>query len=179
MSVKEVLIWPNDILEEESIPVSSDDNYAEIIKDLIDTMEAYMGVGLSAPQIGVNKRIIVIDKNTDESMENHLVMINPVIDDGLGETASQEGCLSFPGHVFFAPRATSIFVSYLDENFRDQTINANDFLAIAIQHEIDHLNGDLLVETVNRKQRRVIKKSLKSFKSKMKKKIDSNLHELI
>lgn len=178
MSVRQILIWPEDTLEDESVDVSPGEDYSTIVEDLIDTMEAYMGVGLSAPQIGINKRVIVIDKSTDSEMKDHLVMINPVIEDGLGETTSQEGCLSFPGHVFFKPRATNISVSYLDKNFEKQTINANDFLAIAIQHEVDHLDGDLLVETVNRKERRGIKKSLKKFKSKMGKKIASNSHEL-
>ena len=111
MSVKDVLIWPDDVLEEESSEVSAIDDVSLIVEDLVDTMEAYMGVGLSAPQIGINKRALVIDKSTDDKLKNHLVMINPVIEDGLGETVSQEGCLYFPGQVFFKPRATNIVVT--------------------------------------------------------------------
>ena len=174
MSVKDILIWPDDVLEEESSEISVDDNISSIVEDLIDTMEAYMGVGLSAPQIGINKRALVIDKSTDSKLEEHLVMINPVVEDGLGETVSQEGCLSFPGQVFFKPRATNIVVTYQNEKLERKSINADGFLAIAIQHEIDHLDGDLLVDSVNRQERRRIKKSLKKFKSKMRDKIKRN-----
>ena len=170
MSVRNVIVWPDDCLEEESLCVE-EECVDDLIEDLIDTMEAYLGVGLAAPQIGINKRVIVIDKNIDKSLESHLVMINPVLKDGIGETVSQEGCLSFPGHTFYIPRCTNTIVSYIDENLNKQEKTFDGFLSIAIQHEVDHLDGRLLVDTVNREKRRNVKKSLKSFKKRYNEKV--------
>jgi|TARA_R110001592_G_scaffold306780_1_gene579842 peptide deformylase len=166
MGIKNIIVWPDDILEEVSSEVEDFESAKVVVDDLIDTMEAYMGVGLSAPQLGVSKRIIVIDKNTGNELEDHLVMINPVVIDGLGETVSQEGCLSFPGHTFYVPRCTNLIVKYLDKDFVENEKVFEGFLSIAIQHEIDHLDGITLVENVNREKRRSIKKSLKSFKKR-------------
>ena len=171
MAVKRIVVWPDDCLEEISSDVKDGECVKDLVCDLVDTMEAYMGVGLSAPQIGVNKRVIVIDKSTDDSLEEHLVMINPVAVDGLGETTSQEGCLSFPGHTFNVPRCMNLIVKYLDRDLVETEKVFDGFVSVAIQHEIDHLDGILLVESVNREQRRNIKRSLKSFKKRYNEKI--------
>ena len=167
MTVRKIVIWPDDILEDEAAEVSSEEDISNLIDDMIDTMIALQGAGIAAPQVGVSKQIFVIDKETDESLDDHLIMINPKINDGFGDTVSIEGCLSFPGFEFHVPRAEILNVTFQDRNGEIQELNASGFLSIAIQHEMDHLTGDLLDRTVNRQQRRGMRKTLSKFKKRL------------
>ncbi len=118
----------------------------ELIEDMLDTMYDANGVGLAAPQVGVLKRIVVIDvsENGDEPM----ILINPVITEKDGEQTGAEGCLSVPGKHGTVTRAEHVVCKALDENMKERTIEGNGLLARAIQHELDHLEGVIYTSKV-------------------------------
>lgn len=115
----------------------------ELIQDMFDTMYDLMGVGLAAPQVGILKRIVVIDVGG-----NPWVLINPVIVEKSGEQTGDEGCLSLPGKSGIVTRPNEVTVQALDENMEPFTLNGSELLARAICHECDHLDGLLYTELV-------------------------------
>lgn len=115
----------------------------ELIDDMFDTMYDAYGVGLAAPQVGILKRVVVID--TDD---NPIVLINPVILDRQGEQTGEEGCLSVPGKVGVVTRPNYVKVRALNENMEEFELEGTDFLARAICHECDHLDGVIYVDKV-------------------------------
>lgn len=116
---------------------------SELIEDMLETMYEANGVGLAAPQVGVLKRVVVIDVG-----EGPVVLINPVITKTDGEQTGQEGCLSVPGKFGYVTRPMNVSVSALDANGEEVTYDAEGFFARAICHECDHLDGKLYVEQV-------------------------------
>ncbi len=118
----------------------------DLISDMIETMSEANGVGLAAPQVGVLKRIVVI--NVTDDPENITVMINPELIESDGEQNGNEGCLSVPGKVGVVTRPNHVIVRYRDQNFEEQTLEAEELLARAVCHELDHLDGKLYVELV-------------------------------
>ena len=114
-----------------------------LIEDMIDTMYEAMGVGLAAPQVGILKRIVVIDVG-----EGPIVLINPVILETSGEQTGDEGCLSVPGKAGCVTRPDYVKVKALDENMEEVVYEGEGLLARAFCHEIDHLDGHLYVEKV-------------------------------
>ena len=115
----------------------------ELICDMLDTMYEADGVGLAAPQVGVLKRIVVIDVG-----EGPLVMVNPEIKETFGEQTADEGCLSVPGMAGQVTRPQRVIATYCDENGDEYEIEAQDLLARAICHEVDHLDGKLYIDIV-------------------------------
>jgi peptide deformylase len=116
---------------------------------MLQTMYSADGIGLAAPQVGINKQIIVIDCEPDNPENKPLVLINPVIKRfGRSLCNAQEGCLSIPGVYLDVMRPEEIEVTYKDENGRPQTLKATGLLSRAIQHEMDHLNGVMFVDRV-------------------------------
>ncbi len=122
----------------------------KLIGDMFDTMYAYNGVGLAAPQVGVSKRIFVLDCSTDEQPMPQMVFINPVIVKKHGAIVSREGCLSFPNVYTDVKRYKAITVRYMDMKgkTREMTVEDGSLLCRAIQHELDHLDGILFVDHV-------------------------------
>ncbi len=122
----------------------------KLVSDMFDTMYAYNGVGLAAPQVGELKRIFVLDCSTDEEPMPRMVFINPVIIKKESAIISREGCLSFPGVYTDVKRYESVTVRYMDLKGKTQTMTAigGTLLCRAIQHELDHLNGVLFVDHV-------------------------------
>ena len=142
MSIKSIIQWPDPILSIPSDPVDSVGiEEKEVISDMIETMKANFGLGISAPQIGVLKKIAVIDmeKIHKKPDQKNLVMINPKIIDGMGDIVAEEGCLSFPGTYVPVQRAS---------------------LIIVIQHEVDHLEGRLIVDSLPQHKRSKILKEI-------------------
>ncbi|BCX13384.1 MAG: peptide deformylase [Thermosynechococcus sp.] len=126
-----------------------DDSTRDIVRKMLQTMYSADGIGLAAPQVGINKQILVIDIHPDDPKAEPLVMINPVIKDFSEELeVCQEGCLSIPGVYLEVRRPAMVEVSYKDEWGRPQVIMAGGLLARAIQHEIDHLTGVMFVDRV-------------------------------
>jgi peptide deformylase len=126
-----------------------DQNIRQLAQQMLQTMYSADGIGLAAPQVGINKQIIVIDCEPDNPENPPLVLINPTIKRfGRALCDAQEGCLSIPGVYLDVTRPEEVEVAYKDENGRPQTLKANGLLARAIQHEMDHLNGVMFVDRV-------------------------------
>ncbi|MDJ0900024.1 MAG: peptide deformylase [Xenococcus sp. MO_188.B8] len=126
-----------------------DDSIRILVKEMLQTMYSNDGIGLAAPQVGVNKQVIVIDCQLDKPEVPALVLINPKITRSSSQVCSgEEGCLSIPGVYLDVIRPSAIEVSFKDENGKPQKIQAKDLLARVIQHEMDHLNGVMFVDRV-------------------------------
>jgi len=129
----------------------------QLLDDMFETMYDSLGIGLAAPQIGIAKRIAVIDVTPDKSQQ--LSLINPEITEREGNDMMEEGCLSVPGHRDTVPRATHVTLRALDRNGKPYEIEADGLLAHCIQHEVDHLDGKLYIDYLSRfKQQRIRKK---------------------
>jgi len=126
-----------------------DDEVRGLIRTMLQTMYSSDGIGLAAPQVGISKQVIVIDCEPEEATAPPLVLINPVIKhQSSDQVLTQEGCLSIPGVFLDVRRPATVEVAYKDENGRPRRLEAKGFLACAIQHEMDHLNGILFVDRV-------------------------------
>lgn len=164
--VREILIWPDPTLKKKATPVEAvDDQTRALIKDLFETMYAADGVGLAAPQVGVLKNVIVLDTTPRQPDSRPVAMVNPEIVSMEGETTYTEGCLSIPGEAEDVVRAAAITVRYLDEQGREQTLRCEGLLAIAVQHETDHLKGTVFVDHVSTLKRELIRKRMKRLKA--------------
>lgn len=121
----------------------------QLIREMLQTMYSADGIGLAAPQVAVNKQLIVVDCHPDDAATPPLVLINPKVTQASRDiSVTQEGCLSIPGVYLDVKRPMAIEVSYKDETGRPQKLQADGLLACCIQHEIDHLNGVLFVDRV-------------------------------
>lgn len=142
MAVYQVVVTPEEVLRNRAVPVKNiNAGVIRVLDNMRDTMYAFDGVGLAAPQIGVSKRMIVIDTGN-----NLIELINPNITSMEGEQIGSEGCLSLPGVVGLVPRAQKVCVTGLNRNGEEVEIEASDLLARAFQHEIDHLDGILFTD---------------------------------
>ncbi len=151
MAVLKVINYGEPVLRQEAEKVAKvSAKIQKLVSDMFDTMYAYNGCGLAAPQVGELKRIFVLDCSTDENPLPQMVFINPVIVKKEGALISREGCLSFPGVYTDVKRYDSITVRYMDLKGKTQTMTApaGTLLCRAIQHELDHLNGVLFVDHV-------------------------------
>ncbi len=125
------------------------DETRQLARKMLQTMYSSAGIGLAAPQVGINKQLIVVDINPDEAANPPLILINPVVKDVSDEVeVAEEGCLSIPGVYLDVKRPVMIEVSYKDELGRPQLLYATELLARAILHEIDHLTGVMFVDRV-------------------------------
>jgi peptide deformylase len=155
MAVREILLYPDPVLKKASTPIEAFDQATDrLVQDLIDTMVAAgHSVGVAAPQIGVSRRAAVVDVSKSKlgRDNNHglLVMINPEILESSGRKILREGCMSVPDYTGNVARAEEILVQFFDRQGRVQVIRATGFEAVAIQHEIDHLDGFLFLDRVS------------------------------
>ncbi|WHY79288.1 peptide deformylase [Neobacillus sp. WH10] len=148
MAIRKIVIHPADILEQTCTEVVKfDRKLAKILDDMYDTMIEYDGVGLAAPQIGLNERIAIVDIDDEHGT---IEIINPRILKTSGEQTGPEGCLSFPGLFGEVTRPDFVKIEALDRKGRKYALEAEGFLARAIQHEIDHLDGILFTTKVTR-----------------------------
>lgn len=144
MALREIRIMGDPVLEKVCRPVKEmTDRTKDLIDDMIDTMYEANGVGLAAPQVGILKRIVVIDVG-----DGPIVMINPEILETSGEQTGQEGCLSLPGQAGNVTRANYVKARAFDENMEEYEIEGTELLARAILHECDHLDGIMYVRHV-------------------------------
>lgn len=156
MAVKQVLVYPDPRLKEICAPIDNFDQSArQLLQDLVDTMvDAGHSVGIAAPQIGAIYRAAVVDVSKSKlgkKQENHglLQMVNPEIIEHEGRQIVREGCMSVPDYTGNVTRSESIVVQFLDQNQQLQVIRSEGFEAIAIQHELDHLDGFLFLDRVS------------------------------
>ncbi len=166
--VHEILVWPNPVLKQKAQPVAVvDDSVRTLIKDMFESMHAADGVGLAAPQIGVLKNVIVLDTTSKQPELQPVAMVNPEILTLEGKCTYKEGCLSVPGEAEDVERASKVTVRYLDEQGQSQTLTAEGLLAIAIQHECDHLKGVMFVDHISSMKRELIRKRMKKVQAYM------------
>ena len=164
--VREILIWPDPLLKKRASPVARvDDSIRNLVNDMFETMYAADGVGLAAPQLGVLKNIIVLDTTPRQPESKPVAMINPEIVEKEGSTRYTEGCLSIPGEAEEVERAAKVKVRFLDVTGEPQTLVAEGLLAVAIQHETDHLIGTMFVDYLSTLKREMIKKRMKRLKA--------------
>lgn len=164
--VRDIFIWPDPVLKKPASPVARvDDEIRKLIDDMAETMYAADGVGLAAPQVGVSKRIVVIDTSPRQEGQRLLHLVNPVIVKAEGETTYTEGCLSVPGEAEEVERAAKVWVKALDRDGKPIEIEGEGLLGIALQHELDHLDGVLFVDHLSSLKRELIRKRMKKLKA--------------
>lgn len=162
MAVRTILHYPDKRLRNQAQKVTRfDDELKSLVEDMAETMYAAPGVGLAAPQIGVSLRVFVIDVAASDDAPSELrTFINPEIIERVGEVCFEEGCLSFPGIHEQVDRAERVRVRAQDVNGQTFELEADGLLAIAIQHENDHLEGKLLVDHLSLLRRRLVHRAM-------------------
>jgi peptide deformylase len=164
--VRDIVIWPDPVLKKTAARVERvDDEIRRLLDDMAETMYSADGVGLAAPQIGVSKRIVVIDTSPRQEGQRLLHLVNPEIVMAEGETVFTEGCLSVPGEAEDVERAAKVRVKALDRDGKPFEIDGEGLLAIALQHELDHLDGVLFVDHLSSLKREMIRKRMKKLKA--------------
>jgi peptide deformylase len=161
MAIRKIFTYPEKILRTRSIPVEVvDDDIRRLVDDMAETMYAAPGIGLAANQVGVAKRLAVVDVTHPDGEPKLYQLINPEIIAREGEILWEEGCLSFPGIHVDVERAAHIVVRALDRDGKPFEVEADELLAIAMQHEIDHLDGLTLADKVSFLKRRMMVREL-------------------
>ena len=166
MAVLKLFEYPHPVLKQKAEKVEKvDGEIRKLLDDMLETMYESNGCGLAAPQIGISKKIVVIDIAHEDEEANPLYFVNPeIIWRSEEKQSSEEGCLSIPGQRADVERNYSVKVKYLDYNGIEQEMLAEDFLAKAIQHELDHLDGVLYIDHLSRLKRQMLLKKLEKFR---------------
>ena len=165
MAVRPIVIYGSPVLREVSEPIGDiDQNVKNLVADMIATLKDAHGLGLAAPQIGVSKRVFILDLSSVELTESVRVFINPEIIDKSGKTLMEEGCLSFPGLYEKIVRAENVTVRATDLDGNEFTLEASGMLARAILHEYDHLEGVLFIDHFSTFSRALHKGKLRKLK---------------
>jgi len=159
MAILEIRKYPDEVLKKKSEPVTDiNGELQKLIDNMLETMYKSHGIGLAAPQVGVAKRLIVIDTSIREENQSLIVLINPEIVSSNGEILSEEGCLSLPGFITRLKRKEKVFVKGLDRKGNSIEIEAEGLLGRALQHEIDHLEGILLIDRISPLKRELFRR---------------------
>ena len=170
MSQRKIVIEPDPILRKKSDPVEIvDQNLRKLLDEMLETMYAAPGIGLAAIQIGIPKRLIVIDVSK-EKRKKPLYLINPEITFTSKNTSVyEEGCLSLPGHFAEIERPAECHLNYIDYEGKKKSLKAEGILATCIQHEVDHLNGVLFIDYLSKLKKDMIIKKLVKHKKELSK----------
>ena len=163
MALLPIITLPDPLLRKPSAPVERvDDDLRALADNMLDTMYDAPGVGLAAVQVGVLRRLIVVDAADKDEQRRPLVLINPeILTLGPDMRVHEEGCLSIPDERVPIERPASLRVGYLDRDGKPQALNAEGLLATVIQHEMDHLNGRLIIDFLSRLKRDMIVRRFK------------------
>ena len=167
MTKRKIITEPDIILRKKSVTLEKvDDDLRALMDDMLETMYAAPGIGLAGVQIGILKRLIVIDVSKDEEKKSPLFLINPeIISKSSNTSVYEEGCLSLPGYFAEIERPAECQVEYLDYHGKKKKMKASGLLATCVQHEVDHLNGILFIDYLSKLKRdMVIKKLIKNKK---------------
>ncbi|MGE4267616.1 MAG: peptide deformylase [Deferribacterales bacterium] len=160
--IRKIYTFPDDVLRKKAQPVENIDiEIAELVNDMTETMYSQKGVGLAAPQVGVSLRVVVIDTTCGEEPGALIQLINPRIIASEGEQTGEEGCLSIPGEYEPVRRFNSVTVKALNPAGEEIEFDAEGFLARAVQHELDHLEGVLFIDRIPPYKRDIVKKHIK------------------
>ena len=162
MTIKDIITVPDDTLKKISSPIENvGDNEKELIKDLFDTMYNSNGIGLAAVQVGILKRILVIDISGKDEKKQPLSFINPVIKTVSDETSVyEEGCLSIPNTFIEIERPKTCEVEFIDINGKVKNLKCDGLLSTCLQHEINHLDGKLIIDNLSKLKRDLIIKKI-------------------
>ena len=161
MALRRILKFPAPDLKKTAVTVNDiDGTVDEVLRDMTETMYAAPGVGLAAPQVGVGQRLVTLDVDHEDRGKQLLQLINPVIVEREGMVLSEEGCLSVVDFSAEVRRSAKIVVKAWTLDQREVAIEAEGLLAVALQHEIDHLDGKLFIEHLSALKRRLIKRKV-------------------
>ena len=167
MALLPILTAPDPRLKKKSLPVDMvDAGVRQLMDDMLETMYDAPGIGLAAPQVGVLKRVVVLDIDREDTKTGPLFMANPEIVAASDEDVSyEEGCLSVPDHYSDVVRPAKVTVRYLDRDGKQQDLACDGLLATCVQHEIDHLDGVLFIDHISAlKRNMILRKLLKARK---------------
>ncbi len=167
MARREIVLLGDPVLRREAEEVDRfDDDLKKLVRDMFDTMYHAEGIGLAGPQVGVSKRVLVVDLRRDEGVDERMALINPRITWFSDEIDKQpEGCLSMPGLEEVVQRPRAIEVDAVDPDGRPVAFEADELLARALQHEIDHLDGVLFSDRVSPLKRKMLMKKWKKLQA--------------
>jgi len=164
MAVRRILKFPEPVLKQTAMDVSRIDGQAdEVLRDMVETMYAAPGVGLAAPQVGVGERMIVVDVDTENPGKALLKLINPVIAERAGTILWEEGCLSVVDYTAEVKRSAHILLKAWTLDQQEVEIEAEGLLAVALQHELDHLDGKLFIDRISALKRDSYKRKIKKL----------------
>lgn len=165
MAIRPIITLPDPVLRQVSAPVEMvDDVILQLADDMLETMYDAPGVGLAAIQIGVPKRVVVLDVADEAEAREPLTLINPeILKTGDEKRTHEEGCLSIPEVLVEVDRPTPVTVRYTDRNGSAQTLEADGLLGTAIQHEIDHLDGKMIIDYMSRLKRDIVMRKFKKL----------------
>ncbi len=166
MALRKILTEPNKVLREKSLKVESvDKDLQNLMDDMLETMYAAPGIGLAAIQVGIPKRIIVLDISYKEGKKNPMYFVNPeIIEKSNQNSTYEEGCLSVPGQFAEIDRPDKCHIKYLDYFGQHKEMKAEGMLATCIQHEMDHLEGILFIDYLSKLKKSMIVKKLSKQK---------------
>jgi peptide deformylase len=164
MALRKILVYPASVLKEVADDVPEiDGRVDELLQDMAETMYAAPGVGLAAPQVGVSERAMVVDVDTEEPGKHLLKLINPVIAEREGTILWEEGCLSVVDYTAEVRRSAQVLVRAWTLDQKQIEIEADGLLAVALQHEIDHLDGKLFIDRLSSLKRDLYKRKIKKM----------------
>ena len=171
MSQRTIIIEPDTILRKKSDALEKVDNeLRKLMDDMLETMYAAPGIGLAAVQVGVLKRLIVIDISKEKEKKNPIFLINPqIISKSKNTKVYEEGCLSLPGYFAEIERPAECQIEYIDYDGKKKDMKAHGLLATCIQHEVDHLNGILFIDYLSKLKKDMIIKKLVKHKKELNK----------
>jgi peptide deformylase len=162
MAVLEILTAPDPRLRAQAEKVQDIQSVQTLIDDMLETLYATdNGIGLASIQVGRKEAVVIIDLS--DNRDQPLILVNPEVVSGENKALGQEGCLSVPDHYADVERYTSVVVSALDRTGQPITIESDDFLAIVMQHEIDHLSGKLFIDYLSILKRQMVIKKIKKY----------------
>ena len=164
MAIRDIITYPHPVLRQQAETITEfDEELKTLVEDMADTMYQAPGVGLAANQIGLARRVVVVDRSTQENERNFIVLINPEISRGEGSVVQEEGCLSVVECYSKVKRFYSIHVTAQDIDGDTVEFDADDRFARIIQHEVDHLNGTLFIDHLSPLKCALYKKKLKKL----------------
>jgi peptide deformylase len=163
--VRRIVTYPDPVLRKEACEVDSvSDEVKRLAEDMRETMYENRGIGLAAPQVGEDLRMITVDTSGSENQSGLIVLLNPVIEESAGWSDKEEACLSLPGFKCKVRRADRITVRGKDLDGNERRLDADGLLAVCLQHEIDHLDGVVLLDRVSSLKRSLYEKKIRKWR---------------
>lgn len=162
MAIRPVVLYPDPVLLRPTRPVEQvDDDVRRLVQDMADTLRAAPGIGLAANQIGDGRRVCIVDLSGGEKPDSLVVLVNPVVTATSGRQTGEEGCLSFPDITLEIERAEQLTVEALDLDGRPVVLDADGLFSRVIQHECEHLDGQVFLRNVSALRREIVRRQIR------------------